>query len=148
MLVGKEGSQDSPWDREQWGRTGGTVPPQSAFGICLHLPVPTPGRIIWNHSWLSGRQSLFQRLPKEHLVSCHLIPSHGLEFLPVAQTSSSPGSRARCVPNALSLVLGRFCDFGNDSHPHTGCLSCVCRAQGCWNGVIGLPGGILLEPGM
>lgn len=126
---------------------------------CLwDLPGPSCPNPMKNHlePLCQGRQNLFQRLPREDLVSCHsFLPLAWNSFQwpgPAAPLGAVDGRTQGVGPGVSPAPCPRFWGhcvtsvvFRNDSHPHTGCL---CRAQGRWNGVIGLPGGILLEPGM
>lgn len=112
-FLGKEGSQDSWWDRSSKATLGALSHPK-----CLwELPgpsCPNAWKTTWNH--LSGRQSLFQRLPKEDLVSFHVIPPPGSvldQQLPLEPWMAGAGPRSGvwCLPSTLSLVLGTFWDF-------------------------------------
>lgn len=129
----------APWIFREGGIPGflvgqGAARPHRSQPKCLwELPGPPCPKAMENH---------LESLPEEDVLSFHSIP-----FLPLAVSwpSSSPRSRgragpgsrsgARCLPSALCLVLGTFCDLSGAeerfSHPHTGCLSCLCR----WDGV-------------
>lgn len=96
-IVGKEESQDSWWDREQQSHTGGTVPPQSAFGSCLDLPVPK------NHLEPLGIVREIPEIPQGRSGSFHEIPSW-----------NGPGLQWGLVsPSSLSLLLGTPCGFSS-----------------------------------
>lgn len=132
--------------QEQRGHPGGSVPPQVPLGAawtflsqCMENPLEP----------LVGRQSLFQRLPREDLVSFHVAPSPGSvlgQQLPLELWMAGPaqGVGSGVSPAPCPWFWGHSGDkvvLRSDSHLHTGFLS------GC-NGVIGLAGGILWEPGM
>lgn len=143
-FLGKEESQDSWWDREQWGHTGGTVPPHVPLGAAWTFLSQCHEKSPGTACDCQGDKTSSKDFPWEDLGSFHLIPCPGSVQCP------GPGLR-RVGPGVSPAPCPCFWGhsvtsavFRNDSHPHTGCLTFLW----CWNGVIGLPGGILLEPGM
>lgn len=137
--------------QEQRGHTRGTVcSTPSAFGSCLDLPVPVHGNPPG--TTCQGDKASSRDSPRKIWWGFHLIPSPGSvldQQLPLELWMAGPAQRsgAWCLPSTLSLVLGTFWDFSGVEEwfpsPHR------MPDLPVWlEWVIGLPGGILLEPGM
>lgn len=131
MLVGKEGSQDSSWDREQRGHTGGTVPPQ----VPLAASCPNP---MENHLEPLVIVRETKPLPETPQGGSGELPWNSLPWLcPVSWTSSSPwkaGPGPRRGPGVSPAPCPWFWGHSvtlavlrSDSHPQD--ARCVCAGH-------------------
>lgn len=115
------------WGRRDPGIPRGTGSSEATPGALSHPKVPLGSAwtfLSQSHeessgTTLSGETKPLPEAPQGRSGELPLIPPFGLEFLPVAWTSSSPWSRgwqdprsgAWCLPSTLSPVLGTLCDF-------------------------------------
>lgn len=133
--------------QEQQGHTGDTVPPQVPLGAAWTFL----SQCMENHLEPPVRET--EPLPETPQGRSGELPRNSFPWLcpgpaaPLGAVDGRTRPRSGVSPapgpwfwghSGISVVLR------SDSHPHTGCLTFL----GGWNGVIGLAGGILLEPGM
>lgn len=118
--MGKEGSRDSSWDREQRGHTGGTVPPQVPLGSAWTFLSQSHEESSGTTCGCQGDKASSRGSPGKiwwaatHSFPWPGIPSSGLDQqLPLKPWMAGPGPRsgAWCLPSTLSPVLGTLCDF-------------------------------------